>query len=77
MTINFHSFLKASDNLENADFSLNDQDALPSQVIFTRDGVSVDQAENNECMFPFFTNSSFWSDKLHICRLKWWIAYVS
>ncbi|KAG6418057.1 hypothetical protein SASPL_120256 [Salvia splendens] len=48
MTINFHSFLKASDNLENTGFSLNDQDALPSQVIFTRDGGSVDQAENNE-----------------------------
>ncbi|KAL1558764.1 hypothetical protein AAHA92_09191 [Salvia divinorum] len=38
----------ASDNLENADFSPKDQDALPSQVIFTSDGVSVDQAENNE-----------------------------
>ncbi|XP_041993644.1 uncharacterized protein LOC121744231 isoform X2 [Salvia splendens] len=38
----------ANDNLENADFSLNDQDALSSQAIFTNDGVSVDQAEKNK-----------------------------
>lgn len=77
MTINLYSFLKASDNLENADFSLNYQDALPSQALFTNDGVSVDQAEKNECMFLFFTKSSFWSDEtIHLPLKIWWIAYV-
>ncbi|KAH6814194.1 hypothetical protein C2S51_023212 [Perilla frutescens var. frutescens] len=46
------SCITARDNSEHDDFTLYNQDALPSQVSLTRDGISVDQSKINVELTP-------------------------
>ncbi|XP_057789749.1 uncharacterized protein LOC131006604 isoform X3 [Salvia miltiorrhiza] len=56
----------ASDNLENDDFTLNDQDAFPSQVILTSDCISVDQSEINERSPPSYVTEAEYPKKVSV-----------